>query len=500
MLKKIGRGAATGLLLALGAFLLNAAITATGVVRLRAEQEEIARVRTFLIELGNVFSTLKDAETGQRGYLLTGEDAYLGPYRAAASLAREQIARLRASTADAAQLKRIDAFESRAESKLTELAISIDVRQVAGADAARTVVLSGRGKDDMDALREMVADMESVARKALSERNEAMRASFASALFTTVLSAAVGLLMVGVAYVLFVKDVAAREKAARELEVWSETLEVRVAERTHALSEANERLTREVEERSRAEKAVRSLADELARSNRELEQFATVASHDLQEPLRKIQAFGERLQQGSGAALSEQGKDYLRRMLNAAARMRGLIEDLLTFSRVTSKAQPFRQVDLGVVAREVLSDLEEQVTRTKARITLEPLPSVEADASQMRQLFQNLLGNALKFTKPGETPSIVVSSRIEDGRAIVSVRDEGIGFDEVYKDRIFEVFQRLHGRSEYEGTGMGLAICKKIVERHGGCIDTRSAPGLGATFLVSLPLTRGKRPEETDAT
>jgi PAS domain S-box-containing protein len=245
------------------------------------------------------------------------------------------------------------------------------------------------------------------------------------------------------------------------------------------------------------EGALRRQARELARSNAELEQFAYVASHDLQEPLRKVQAFGDMLVSACGAALSEEGQDYLRRMQNAARRMQLLINDLLIFSRVTSQAKPYVEVDLARTAREVLSDLEARLRDTQGRVEVGELPRLDADPLQMQQLLQNLIGNALKFHRPNEPPLVQVQGRVLRGGAAggappdevceITVRDNGIGFDEKYRDRIFAPFQRLHGRGEYEGTGMGLAICRKIVERHGGTIAAGSAPGQGATFVVLLP-------------
>lgn len=241
-------------------------------------------------------------------------------------------------------------------------------------------------------------------------------------------------------------------------------------------------------------------SQELARSNAELQQFASIASHDLQEPLRKIQAFGNRLQEKYGEVLSEQGSDYIQRMQNAAQRMQILIDDLLIFSRITTKAQPFVAVNLAKVAKEVLSDLEVLIQQTGARVELSELPTVNADPLQMRQLLQNLIGNALKFHRENESPHVKIYSQINDNRAQltenspdshlcqITVEDNGIGFDQKYCDRIFQVFQRLHGRSEYEGTGIGLAICRKIVERHGGSITAESTPSQGAKFIVTLPV------------
>jgi PAS domain S-box-containing protein len=259
-------------------------------------------------------------------------------------------------------------------------------------------------------------------------------------------------------------------------------------------------------ERRRAEVALRRseaelkvFAAKLESSNRELQDFASVASHDLQEPLRKIQAFGDRLQTKYGEALGEGGRDYLGRMQNAAGRMQTLINDLLTFSRVTTKAQPFVAVDLREVAEGVVSDLEARVERSGGRVELGEMLTLEADPLQMRQLLQNLIGNALKFHQPGEPPLAKVwcerAAYAGGELCLIHVADNGIGFDEKYLDRIFTVFQRLHGRHAYEGTGVGLAVCRRIAERHGGSITATSEPGRGSTFVVTLPATqhRGER-------
>ena len=267
----------------------------------------------------------------------------------------------------------------------------------------------------------------------------------------------------------------------------------------------------DITERKRTEDALAHRTVELTRSNAELEQFAFVASHDMQEPLRKIQAFGDRLKAKCDTANLGEGREYLERMQNAAARMRRLIDDLLTFSRVISRTEPFAPVDLNKVAREVLSDLEVRIEKTGAAVHVGELPTVEADPLHMRQLLQNLIGNALKFHEPGAKPEVNVSGRIVTGGASVTetallrrqamhdktaeepfceliVKDNGIGFEEKYLDRIFAVFQRLHGRQEYEGTGIGLAVCRRIVDRHGGTITAKSKPGEGATFTVMLPV------------
>ncbi|HEY8402893.1 MAG TPA: PAS domain S-box protein [Cytophagaceae bacterium] len=258
----------------------------------------------------------------------------------------------------------------------------------------------------------------------------------------------------------------------------------------------------DITEQKLAEEKLRRYAAELQRSNSELQDFAYVSSHDLQEPLRKIQAFGDRLKSKEGDKLSLQGKDYLDRMLNAASRMQNLINDLLDFSRVTTKGQPFSIVDLNKILKDVLSDLEILIERTHAKVESYQLPVIEADPTQMRQLFQNIITNAIKFRKPDEMPVVRISAVSIQKKAhltgtpgdqIVELyfEDNGIGFDEKYHDKIFNIFQRLEGQ-RYEGSGIGLAICKKIVTRHGGNIIAKSQPGVGTKFIVTLSVRQTK--------
>jgi light-regulated signal transduction histidine kinase (bacteriophytochrome) len=238
---------------------------------------------------------------------------------------------------------------------------------------------------------------------------------------------------------------------------------------------------------------------ELERSNEELEKFAYVASHDLQEPLRKIQAFGDRLRDRCRDELPEFGREYVNRMLTSAGRMRRLIDDLLMLSRVTTQPRQFRPVELGKLVEEVVSDLDVRFAEVGGRARVGLLPVVEANPTQMRQLFQNLIANAVKFHRPGEPVVVEIEGELtgppttNPGGGLgpvcrITLRDNGIGFDNKYRERIFEVFQRLHGRDAYEGTGVGLAICRKIVERHGGTINAHGREGVGATFVVDLPV------------
>ncbi len=243
----------------------------------------------------------------------------------------------------------------------------------------------------------------------------------------------------------------------------------------------------EITSRKAGEEQLKRYADKLEASNQELQDFASVAAHDLQEPLRKIQAFGDRIKTRYRELFPADAQNYLDRMLGSASRMQILIDDLLIYSRVKTKTQPFIRVDLNGVLKDVMADLELRIEQTHAHIESGKLPAIQADPSQMRQLFQNLFANGLKFHKPGAHPVIRVDAVASGSNWLIRVRDEGIGFDEKYLDRIFTIFQRLHGRSEYEGTGVGLAVCRRITERHGGSITATSRPGEGATFTVTLP-------------
>ncbi len=228
-------------------------------------------------------------------------------------------------------------------------------------------------------------------------------------------------------------------------------------------------------------------AHALARSNAELEQFASVAAHDLQEPLRKIRMYGEQLARRH--ELPEEARADVVRMEAAAGRMQNLISDLLNLARVNSRGRELVAIDLDEIAAAVAGDLEAAIAQVGARVTIEPLPVVLGDRVQLGQVLQNLLSNALKFHRTDEPLRVRVSAQTgTDGTCVISVEDNGIGFDEKYAERIFGTFQRLHGRSEYEGTGIGLSIARKIAWRHNGDITATGIPGQGATFRLTLPL------------
>lgn len=239
--------------------------------------------------------------------------------------------------------------------------------------------------------------------------------------------------------------------------------------------------------RNELDQRVQERTAELERMNRELQDFVFIASHDLSEPLRKILTFGSLLETKCTDRLDEPARDFLSRMTSAADRMKDLLQALLRYSRVEMKKGEFRTLRLNDVVKDAASDMEIAVRNAGARLEIGPLPTVTGDKSQLRQLFQNLIGNAAKYHRSEVKSFIKIYGEEKGGIARIFVEDNGIGFDEKYLDKIFLPFQRLHGRNEYPGTGMGLAICKKVVERHGGEITAKSIPGRGATFIITLP-------------
>lgn len=233
-------------------------------------------------------------------------------------------------------------------------------------------------------------------------------------------------------------------------------------------------------------------AARLEKSNEELQNFAFIASHDLKEPLRKILAFGGRLTAKYGESLGREGNDFIERMMAAANRMSTLLDALLNLSRISTRGTPFIRVNLREVIQDAISDMEVAIDLVSGKVEVGELPEIEGDAVQFRQLFQNLISNAMKYRRKDEPPMLKISGHVNGKRCQLCFEDNGIGFHEKHLERIFQPFQRLHGRQEYEGVGMGLAICRKIVERHGGTITASSIPGQGSTFIITIPVNQRK--------
>ncbi|MFQ5443714.1 MAG: PAS domain S-box protein, partial [Nitrospinales bacterium] len=291
-------------------------------------------------------------------------------------------------------------------------------------------------------------------------------------------------------------------RSKEELKKANERLEMKIEERMLQWKETNEMLLKEIEERKRMQRSIKHSNMELERSNQDLNDFTAIVSHDLQAPLRKIITFSDRLQEKYSEKLDDTGKDYLDRMDKSTLRMKDYIEDLLKLSRVTSKPITFKPVDLKKVVTEVVSDLEIQVKQTNGAVEIlneRPLPTLEADSFQMRQLFQNLISNALKFHKKGEPPivKIAASTSASDPNSWeIRIEDNGIGFDEKYLERIMKPFERLHPTKAFEGTGLGLAICQRIILRHGGSLNATSSSDVGSAFIIHLPKKQAQKSVE----
>jgi PAS domain S-box-containing protein len=245
----------------------------------------------------------------------------------------------------------------------------------------------------------------------------------------------------------------------------------------------------DITDRKLADEQLRRLAEDLAHSNRELEQFAYIASHDLQEPLRMVAGYTQLLRRRYAGKLDHDADEFIDFAVDGATRMQALINGLLTYARVGARALELQVLDAGQVVDQVVADLGAAIQDSAATVTHDALPTVLADPTQLHQLFQNLIANAIKF-RGGSPPTVHVSARLERDEWIFSVRDNGIGIDAPYLERIFTIFQRLHSRSEYPGTGIGLAVCKKVVERLGGRIWVESQPGQGTTFSFTVPVSR----------
>ncbi len=390
---------------------------------------------------------LVDMETGQRGYVLTGDKEFLDPYHAASDdvgILINELKPLYQDEPDSAPA--LDDISALASQKIVFLNKTIALRSSGHPEEASELIASGEGKRIMDDIRDIVSRLEATDRTHITQHFQLTEELSRRTLVTVLLGFAIGTSILFAVFVLFDREVLAR-RAAME-----------------ALTDSR---------------------DELQRSNEELEHFAYVASHDLQEPLRKIASFAQLLERKYKQNLDETGVRYIGYLVDGAQRMSDLINDLLMYSRVGRKGKPFAPVDLDAAVARVRDSLSMAIQDAGATIDVDPLPTLEGDGSQLSQVFQNLMANALKF-RSKEPPLVQVKCREEADRWVFTVRDNGIGIAPEHQAVIFRMFQRLHTREEYPGTGIGLALCKRIVNRHGGDIWVESPAEGGSAFHFTI--------------
>ena len=421
-------------------------------------------------------------ESGQRGFMLTDDEKYLADYTETLGLINEVMDEVEVSSFSSdikVQTDRIEQLLVLTKAKVNEVIEVVELVKAGREQEAIELVKSDKGIMLYKRFETLFSEIDSSERNMQGTHLANLMSLRRDSVNTLIISSVTTLLLIITVFLLLKINSREHEKYQADLESVNEDLETKIAERTQELS---------------------VFSEELARSNRELEDFAFVASHDLQEPLRKIRAFGNRLESGYNDVIDERGKDYLARMLNAAERMSMLISDLLAFSRVSTRGKEFGEVDLNRAINSVIDDLEIAIDEKSAEINVDDMPVIRGDKSQLEQLFLNLISNALKFQSEGVKPIVsinVTNALPEDTSDIliseeyewikITVTDNGIGFEQSFAEKIFAPFQRLHGRSEYKGTGIGLAVCRRIVERHNGQINAISKPGEGATFSIILP-------------
>ena len=478
---------------------------------MRDTAQWVTRTHQMKQHIESILSFLQDAETGQRGFVITGQDGYLEPYRTGVREVPREVARIRALTPNPMQRANLDRLDPLIAAKFAELRETIDLRRKEGFNAALPVVAGGAGKQTMDEIRVVLATMDSVQNVLLAEREGAAQRSATATVVVIIAGTLVALAVVvflayfitqhiSDAYDRLTHEVGERERAEGDLKELSTTLEQRVKERTAELEasrivalnmmEGAEEARRTAEtaltERKRAEEELRHTLEDLACSNAELEQFAYVASHDLQEPLRMVASYTQLLADRYGGRLDADADDFIGFAVDGAQRMQSLIEGLLAYSRVATRGKEVGATDSGAAVDEALDVLQAAIEESGAVVVRDSLPTVRADGQQLARVFQNLLGNAIKFRRNGR-PEIHVGAERKDDNWVFWVRDNGPGIEPEYAERIFVIFQQLHPKSAHPGTGMGLAICKRIVERHGGCIWMDSQLGKGSTFYFTIP-------------
>ena len=445
----------------------------------RTSIDWVSHTESVVAAIQDLLLTITDAESSKRGFLLTGDEAFRVRYAGAKARMPRRLAHLRELTRDnAKQQSRVDQLSSVVESRIREMERVLSLRLQGRLPDKDALAAMRQGGVMMARIRQLCERMEQEEWRLLTIRRQAERSTELEVGVSFAIGILISVALLYWGHHLIEQYAAARDRA--EAEVWelNAHLEARVRERTAELERANERLSR---------------------SNRDLTQFASVASHDLQEPLRTIGSYAGLLGRRYQGKLDEKADRYIEHLVSGAKRMQTLVQDLLAYSRVGTQPIRFEAVNFEDVLRDVLESMRVSLVECRARITHDPLPTLQGDIGRLGQVLQNLIGNALKFAKPEHPPSIHISAWRLGQDWIFSVRDNGIGFDAQYAERIFLVFQRLHQVGTYAGTGIGLAVCKRIIEAHGGRIWAESEVGVGSVFSFTVPATQSNFGEEAGA-
>lgn len=424
-------------------------------------------IHTHLViaELKDSIIALLNVETGDRGYLVSRNKEFLEPYNRGRLEVMSHIAKVEELTADNdSQQQRLKQLRMLAKQKLQFAAETIS----AEGDLGKVMVGEGKGKRIMDEYRVLAGEMIAAEKSLLDIRVRDLQNAQNALWVATALLTALGGALLGWVYNLTRKAIEDEKR------------------RVDLLNEMNSSLVAEIDQRKRTEAALQITTAKLTSSNADLQRFAYVASHDLQEPLRAVAGFVTLIASKHKGTLDEESEGWINHAVEGSTRMRSLINDLLAYARVESRGKPLEIIDTQKAFDQAKKDLSVLIAESNAELTSSELPQLMGDEGQLTQVFQNLIGNAIKF-KGYEKPTVHVSATKQGEEWLFSVKDNGIGFEPEHVDRIFIIFQRLHGREEYKGTGIGLALCKKIIERHGGRIWAESEKGKGSTFYFTIP-------------
>lgn len=462
MVRSVNQKTAYALTLAGALFLASTAATGWLVSNLINAQWWVSHTHQVIEKGREVMIAGVDVETGQRGYVCTQKNLFLEPLTKSRIQFLKSPRELHDLVADDPAAQDIaKKIQTLAVEKLAFVDQVLDIAKKSQKDAA-DLIGTARGKAIMDRLRDQVRIMEDRQQHLLEERRRSMEQLQWSVVGAVSIVTIFEVLTLGYVYLLNQKHSLVQEGIRK------------------ALEEENQR-------RRESEEALQVASDNLRRSNQDLQQFVYVASHDLQEPIRAIHGFTSILARKLEPVLTEETRKSMSQITSGAERMRTLIEGLLAYARVESRGEQFKSVDMNTLVNSIVQeDLKMRIEETGAQVTVEPLPVIQGDEGQLRMLFTNLISNALKY-KREEAPRVKVEAASGKHHNVISVQDNGIGFDQKHADRIFVMFQRLHSRNQYEGTGIGLALCKRVAERHGGTITAKSMPGQGSTFTVSFP-------------